>query len=225
MTLSNRGVSLEELTGRVEWVMRRNERILKQEGRIDPDFYFGRGPGSLLYEQRFEKLAHWMNDGHKKEVLFSMVRHTVEAARYDCVVFASDMWGFKVNERGAHLSKEDVDQLRDHGFKKLMALGYGKTFEHVSVLGQTQEHVVMISKEYKRDALNPDKVFWIGPPTIRQTPSVQFGGRSKMFGDWREPGMREAYKRVGKAIRDNDVPLIEIVDSSIVMVNIAVDEP
>lgn len=41
-------VSIDELVRRTEWVMRRNEKLLLAEGRISPDFYFGRGAGSML---------------------------------------------------------------------------------------------------------------------------------------------------------------------------------
>ena len=206
--------------------MKRNERILRAEGKVDPDFYFGRGAGSLLYHQPFKTLGSWMNSGFHKEFLFSMIRHGVEAAGYDCVIFASDMFRFQGNAMYLKLPEEEQHRLTDRGFKKLASLGYGTTVEAVSVIGQTPERVTFISKAYYRDVLNPDKVFRIDTKSERGTmPIEDYGGRSKMWGDWGEPGMPEAYEVVRKILATHGPPIKEVLEASVTLVNIAVDEP
>jgi len=192
------GPSREELIERADWVMRRTEALLRENGGINAEWYFGRGHGSLLYRLRLnDEMASWMNRGTLKAVLFSVIRHAAERAKYDCAVFASDTWLFESNEEYSKLTTEQQRAVQDRGFKKAVALGYGKVHEAICVTGQTPEWSVVLTKHYQRDPLNPDKVRKVDdykfPPECETRLS---GGRSVMFGEWNEPGMEQAYRKV-----------------------------
>jgi len=212
-------IDSSELVERCRWVLRREERILRAEGKIAPDYYFGKGSGSLLYQIRLNRLAPWMNSGPLKEFLFSLMRHNAEDAGYDCVIFASDVWSLTAN------TNIPVKDLRGLTLDKAAHLGYGKKVEAVMVNGQTPELAAFLTLPYYRDALNPDKVFRTGP---EEQPSVgplnNMSGRLKMFGDWREPGMKEAYEKVREFIPEFKKQGIDL-PSVTKLVNIAAEEP
>lgn len=173
-------ISRDELAHRCDWVLRRNKKLLLADGRVDPDWYFSRGAGSLLYHLRFSKLAPLMNSGTGKAGLFSLIRHGVELNRYDCVIFCSDTWAW---------------------------IGEKQKQEAVTVTGQTERDVHLRSATYRRDFIRPDHVFAVKDVEMADSPfgggfmpTEDFAGRSKMFGDWKEPGMREAYDAIAKCI-------------------------
>jgi hypothetical protein len=194
----------EELLQRCEWLSKRAGRMLRQFGTLNPDFYFSKSTDPTLYQLRFDNLASWMNSGTMKQYLFSMIRIGVENAGYDFVMSATDMWAFEANIHARTLTEAQRRRFTDRGFRTLVELGFGKVGEAYSVIGQTPEHYVQLTVPYKRDLLNPEKVFKIveaETERIGPTSMNNFKGRLKMFGDWGEPGMREMYEKVKKGLK------------------------
>ncbi len=216
-------IAAAELEQRSDWVMRRNVKLLLAQGRTSPDFYFGRGEGALLYHIRLDALAPLMNSGRSKEILFSIVRHEIERSGYDCVIFASDMYTFKANDRARVAMDEHPEAFRHPTIDDLVERGYGEKVEAITVTGQTSQITHCFTRRYFRDLRHPDKVLSVGEELARFTmPQENFGGRMKMFGDWGEPGMREAYQKVGKIMARSGWAGIF---SDVKLINIALEEP
>jgi hypothetical protein len=75
----------------------------------------------------------------------------------------------------------------DRGFQKLIALGWAKVAESITITAQTEVDVLLISQPYQRlgsviQMANSER-FW--------TPQAQYKGRTKMFGDFSEENLGE----------------------------------
>lgn len=212
-------ITVEELRQRCDWVGRRNLRILRETGSISPDFYFGKGEGSLLYRLVLNKLGFLMNSGRVQELLFALTRRLIEDAGYDCFIFASEMWMFKGNERYIKLTDKQRQELTDRAFEKAVRLGYGEVFEVLGITGQTPDISHQVQIPFRR---NNKKVVQLGDP--ESYPMTMAGGRSKMWGDWNEPGMAEAYESVGKFTQEFKKKGLDLPNVA-VLVNIATEAP
>jgi hypothetical protein len=215
----------ENLTRRAEWVMQRNVRLLKENGYQNADFYFGKGDGDLLYNLRLEKLAHWMNSGTMKEMLFAIIRHLIEEGGYDCFVMASDTWAFEANQLFKDLSGDLKDKLSGaRSIQELVELGYGARIEAISVTAQTAGLAYVAQTPYYRDPINPDRVVRIGKTDGSLGELLSLGGRLKMFGPMTEPGMPEAYKKVRSLIPEFKKRGLDLPGAAH-LVNIATEAP
>jgi hypothetical protein len=205
--------------------MRRNLRLLREQGYARADFYFGKGAGSLLYNLRLDLIADWMNSGQMKERLFALIRHLMEDAGYDCFVFACDTWSFEANKLFMALPEERAEELlATKSIPELAALGYGRSAEAIVVTAQTPELTCMSKTLYRRDPVNPDKVSRVEKTETAQGDESDIGGRTKMFGEITDPGTAAAYKKLrGKQSefkrRGLDLP------GATVLINIATEEP
>lgn len=185
--MTKAAISIDDLIRRANWVMRRNEKLLLAEGHTAPDYYFGRGEGDLLYHLRFDKIAWMMNDGPLKEGLFSMVRYGVELNGYDCVVFCCDMWAASIPAKN-----------RSKPFPK------EKSVEALGIVAQTPRDAYMHMRSYRRDQIQSDHVFALADLSRNSMAIEQYSGRTKMFGDWGEPGMQQAYRKVKRFYQRGD---------------------
>jgi hypothetical protein len=182
-----------DLARRCEWVASRIARRLRETGEMLPEFYYGKGTGDLLYRFTFSPhFAPIMESGVGKEVLFSVARRLIELEKYDCFIFASDMWMFEANERYLALSEERRASLVDRGFETIERLGYGTRCELIAVIGQTPSIAHGVQIRYSRKGKRLPKV----EEPLAMINFDMGGGRSKMWGDWKEPGMAERYASV-----------------------------
>jgi len=202
-------VTPEELARRCDWIAARASRRLREANDLRAEFYFGKGAALYRLCTPFVDVA--LNHGDRKEILFALTRCLVETRGYDCFIMATDSWSFEGNERYLALTNKERAALVDRGFKRLMALGYGKRTEAISVSGQTPDFYHLAVVRYERD-----------PPRIASTESTAVDaikGRSTMWGDWDHPRMRETYEAVKAS------PITIPGTEAMPMVNIETEDP
>jgi hypothetical protein len=209
----------DELIQRCNWVAAENTRNMLATGNIDPDFYFAKGPGALLYHLRFSEIPWAMNNGRFKEIVFAMVRLSVEQAGYDCVICCTECWMFRGNQAFTELDETTRRKLTNSGFEMLQDLGYGTRVDAFVVTGQTPERACIASYVVDRD-LATGKVRSAGELLHQYViPIENFDGRQKMFGPCKEPGMQEAQD----LLKSMNMPPPGLLEQSVHLVNIATE--
>lgn len=175
----------EELARWCLWIAHEKFRVLCLEQRFYPDFYLGKA--CKLYKLRAPPgIEMLLNNGAVKAAVFSLLRYMVHKRGYDAFIMATDTWLFEGNKRYFALSEVERHELIDRAFKRAVAEGYGKVHEAFTVTGQTPNFAHQVQMAYK-------------DLEILSVESGAFswgGGRMTMWGDWNEPGMREAYDDV-----------------------------
>ena len=218
-------VTAEELAQRCDWVTRRNLRLIKEQGFQNADFYFGRGPGSLLYNLRLDLIADLMNSGLFQEYLFALVRLLIEDAGYDCCVFASDTWALEHSELFYQLpAARAAELLRTRSIAELAELGYGKRIEAISVVAETPDLVWITQTPYYRDVLQPDRVAHVGEIRSGGGDLNTLSGRVKFFGRITDREAQRMRRKVGKLASDFRKRGVDLPGAT-ALINIATEAP
>lgn len=146
--------------------------------------------------------AEWLNSGDGKDRLFAIMRIFIEGNGMDNCFIVTEAWEFVPNETAATIPG-GWESMVDRGYKKLVKGGYGKVYQVVWVVGQTPDHVVMMSRRFEDMVMNGErKLIFHGE--VRKQPCLQihYQGRSKMFGPFTEPEVEHYYKLFGDALKE-----------------------
>ena len=132
-----------------------------------------------------------LNSGRAKRMVFHFLRRWAGAdPDIEAVILASDQWYARATPEGMMHQEEMAHGAVDRGFQSWLAKGWATRHEAVIASVQTQEEVLIVRQLYTRREHKPFVVA-DGEMELDWMTQEHFGGRQKMFGDFRPDNLGE----------------------------------
>ena len=151
---------------------------LRKTGSFQPCFWVQSPDGGMRAFPFTDVVADAMNDGEKKDVIFTLLRMITASVQATATVFLTDSWVGFSTDAGRKLTHEQYKKL---SFQQAVDRGLATRNEAVAVCIQTPEYAMVRSQLYERFAT--ERFVVLRQRMEFETSQAQFGGRQKMFGD------------------------------------------